>query len=111
MKNTAPEQRKIMRFLPLVFGVVLAVGGFPAGLFVYWVSSNLISIVQNLIIYRNAPKIDLEAKKGPDEMPGEKRLDDYRPKTDAGTTEPAPESKKGSGGAKSGKRKKSGKRR
>jgi membrane protein insertase Oxa1/YidC/SpoIIIJ len=29
---------------------------FPAGLFVYWVTSNVISIVQNLLIYRNVPK-------------------------------------------------------
>jgi YidC/Oxa1 family membrane protein insertase len=64
MKNTAPEQRRIMRFLPPVFGVVLAVGGFPAGLFVYWVASNVISIVQNLIIYRDVPK----QKAGPDEL-------------------------------------------
>jgi YidC/Oxa1 family membrane protein insertase len=54
MKNTAPEQKRIMRFLPLVFGIVLL--RFPAGLFVYWVTSNLISIVQNFLIYRNAPK-------------------------------------------------------
>jgi YidC/Oxa1 family membrane protein insertase len=54
MKNTAPEQKRIMRFLPLVFGIVLI--RFPAGLFVYWVTSNLISIVQNFFIYRNAPK-------------------------------------------------------
>ncbi len=58
MKNTAPEQKRIMRLLPPVFGIVLAVGGFPAGLFVYWVSSNVISVVQNLIIYRNVPKIE-----------------------------------------------------
>jgi len=54
MQNTAPEQKRIMRFLPLVFGIVLL--RFPAGLFVYWVTSNLISIVQNLLIYRNIPK-------------------------------------------------------
>ena len=53
-QNVAPEQRRIMRFLPLVFGIVLL--RFPAGLFVYWVTSNVISIVQNLLIYRNAPK-------------------------------------------------------
>ena len=59
MKNTAPEQKRIMRFLPLVFGIVLL--RFPAGLFVYWVTSNVISIVQNLLIYRNAPKPGAEA--------------------------------------------------
>ena len=54
-RHAAPEQRKLMRFLPLVFGVVLAVGGFPAGLFVYWIASNTISIGQNYLVYRNAP--------------------------------------------------------
>lgn len=54
MQNTAPEQKRIMRFLPLVFGIVLI--RFPAGLFVYWVTSNIISIFQNLLIYRNVPK-------------------------------------------------------
>ena len=43
---------------PLVFGIVLL--RFPAGLFVYWVSSNVISIFQNLLIYRNAPKPNAE---------------------------------------------------
>ena len=55
-RRAAPQQRRLMRMLPLVFGVVLAVGGFPAGLFVYWVASNTISIVQNYLIYRNAPE-------------------------------------------------------
>ena len=54
-RRAAPEQRRLMRMLPLVFGMVLAVGGFPAGLFVYWLASNTISIVQNYLIYRNAP--------------------------------------------------------
>ena len=57
-QNVAPEQRRIMRFLPLVFGIVLL--RFPAGLFVYWVTSNVISIVQNLLIYRNVPKQDVK---------------------------------------------------
>ena len=58
MQNTAPEQKRIMRFLPLVFGIVLI--RFPAGLFVYWVTSNVISIFQNLLIYRNVPKPNVE---------------------------------------------------
>lgn len=60
MQNTAPEQKRIMRFLPLVFGIVLL--RFPAGLFVYWVSSNVISIFQNLLIYRNIPKPNFETE-------------------------------------------------
>ena len=61
-RRAAPEQRRLMRMLPLVFGIVLAVGGFPAGLFVYWVSSNTISIVQNYLIYRNAPETPSTAR-------------------------------------------------
>lgn len=29
----------------------LAFGGFPAGLFVYWIADNIISLVQNTLIY------------------------------------------------------------
>jgi YidC/Oxa1 family membrane protein insertase len=76
MKNTAPEQKRIMRFLPLVFGIVLL--RFPAGLFVYWVTSNGISIVQNLLIYRNVPKLETGTEEGPAEA---KQPDDYQPKT------------------------------
>ncbi len=50
MKNTAVQQQKIMRLMPMAFGVFLA--KFPAGLFVYWVTSNLITFCQNYIIYR-----------------------------------------------------------
>ena len=55
IRNTAPEQRKLMRFLPLVFGGFLAFSGFPAGLFVYWVASNCITFVQNYTIYNVLP--------------------------------------------------------
>lgn len=113
MKNTAPEQRKIMRFLPLVFGVVLAVGGFPAGLFVYWVSSNVISIFQNLLIYRNVPRTGTESKEegvttGPDEG---KRPDGYRPKSGDGLPEAQGEHGQGEAPVKTRQRKKTKKRR
>ncbi|CAN5596850.1 hypothetical protein BH24ACT21_BH24ACT21_06950 [soil metagenome] len=51
LRNTAPQQRQLMRFLPVVFGVFMALGGFPAGLFVYWIANNLIAVVQNALIY------------------------------------------------------------
>ncbi|ABG05251.1 60 kDa inner membrane insertion protein [Rubrobacter xylanophilus DSM 9941] len=53
IRNTNPQQRQLMRALPVVFGVVLA--RFPAGLFVYYITSNLISVLQNLLIYRLHP--------------------------------------------------------
>ncbi|MDP9486890.1 MAG: YidC/Oxa1 family membrane protein insertase [Actinomycetota bacterium] len=53
MRNTAAQQQKIMRLMPVSFGVFLA--KFPSGLFVYWVTSNLITICQNYLIYRRPP--------------------------------------------------------
>ncbi len=49
-KNVDPRQRRMMRFLPLVFTALIA--RFPAGLFVYWVTSNAVTLAQNLLIYR-----------------------------------------------------------
>jgi YidC/Oxa1 family membrane protein insertase len=49
------RQQKIMRFLPIPLGVFLAT--FPAGLLVYWVASNVISLIQNLVIYRAYPAV------------------------------------------------------
>ena len=54
MRNTVAQQKHIMRFMPLVFGFLLA--RFPAGLFVYWVTSNLITFCQNYLIYRRVPQ-------------------------------------------------------
>lgn len=49
------SQQKLMRLLPVPLGVFLA--SFPAGTLVYWVASNLISLFQNLAIYRAYPAI------------------------------------------------------
>lgn len=48
-KNADPGQKRMMRLLPLVFTVFIA--RFPAGLFVYWVTSNAFTLVQNYLIY------------------------------------------------------------
>jgi YidC/Oxa1 family membrane protein insertase len=53
LKYTAPQQKQLMRFLPIVFGLFLM--RFPAGLFVYWISSNLITFGQNYVIYGRSP--------------------------------------------------------
>lgn len=45
-----PMQRAIMRYIPLVFTVLFA--GFAAGLVIYYVWSNIISIIQQYIIMR-----------------------------------------------------------
>lgn len=51
LRHTEPQQRWLMRFLPVVFGAFMAFGGFPAGLFVYWIANNVIAFVQNVLIY------------------------------------------------------------
>lgn len=53
LRHTDPQQKQLMRLLPIVFGVFLF--SFPAGLFVYWVTSNVITFFQNFLIYRTAP--------------------------------------------------------
>lgn len=48
-RHTPPGQRNLMRLLPVVFGVFLS--QFPAALLVYWVANNIITFLQNLLIY------------------------------------------------------------
>ena len=89
MRNTVAQQKQIMRFMPIVFGSFLA--RFPAGLFVYWVTSNLITFCQNYVIYRHAPHPPI-AEADPAAVPedptrkeqGEKVVP--APKTAAGST-------------------------
>lgn len=52
-KNLDPQQRWMMRLLPVVFTVFLI--SFPAGLFMYWITSNLVTLVQNFLIYNYGP--------------------------------------------------------
>ena len=52
-KNVDPQQRWLMRLLPIGFTAFLLT--FPAGLFVYWITSNLVTLVQNYVIYNHGP--------------------------------------------------------
>lgn len=53
LKNVDPQQRWLMRLLPVGFTIFLL--SFPAGLFVYWITSNLFTLVQNYLIYHHGP--------------------------------------------------------
>ena len=66
LRRTNPQQKGLMRAMPLVFGLFLAFGGFPSGLFVYWVTSNIITLCQNLILYRNTPPKATEVEPEPE---------------------------------------------
>lgn len=51
MKSQMPEN---MRMIMLIFPVMILIISinFPAGLVLYWVYSNIISVIQNIILYR-----------------------------------------------------------
>ena len=55
-----PMQQKIMTFMPLIFMVFFL--WFPAGLVLYWLVSNLITIVQQQWIYRVLEKKGLHSR-------------------------------------------------
>lgn len=52
-KHIDPQQRWMMRILPVVFTIFLL--NFPAGLFMYWITSNLVTLGQNYLIYNHGP--------------------------------------------------------
>ena len=52
-KNLPAQQRWIMRLLPFIITVVTWT--FPAGLFVYWIANNVVTGVQNYVIYNFGP--------------------------------------------------------
>jgi membrane protein insertase Oxa1/YidC/SpoIIIJ len=65
MTTTDPSQSKIMYAMPVVFGFIS--WQFPAGILVYWVTTNIWSIGQqwivNKIISKQKVKEELEQKK------------------------------------------------
>jgi YidC/Oxa1 family membrane protein insertase len=50
MPGMDPMQKKIMQFMPLVFGALML--SFPAGLVLYWVTNGLLGIIQQQVITR-----------------------------------------------------------
>ncbi len=49
-----PTQQKIMMFMPVLFTFMFI--GFPAGLTLYWLTNNVLTIAQQYFIIRNVPK-------------------------------------------------------
>jgi len=58
---TDPMQQKILQYMPVVFTVFFLF--FPAGLVLYWLVSNLISLSQMLWIYRQLEKKGIGPKR------------------------------------------------
>jgi YidC/Oxa1 family membrane protein insertase len=67
----AQQQKMLLYVLPVVF----AVGGvaFPIGVLVYWTTSNLWTMVQQLVVIRRNPAPGTPAAKAKDERDAEKR--------------------------------------
>ena len=92
-KHIDPQQRWIMRTLPVVFTIFLLT--FPAGLFMYWITSNLVTLVQNYVIYNHGP-----GKKSPTATAGGgsgSAKAEEKPKTSANS--PRADGSSGGGGA------------
>jgi len=56
--STDPMQQKMMQFMPVIFTVFFL--WFPSGLVLYWVVSNVVTLIQQTIIYRAIEKEDVK---------------------------------------------------
>ncbi|WP_294909549.1 membrane protein insertase YidC [Tatumella sp. UBA2305] len=56
-----PMQQKIMTFMPVIFTVFFL--WFPSGLVLYYIVSNLVTIIQQQLIYRGLEKRGLHSRK------------------------------------------------
>lgn len=57
---TDPMQAKIMQFMPVAFTVFFLF--FPAGLVLYWLVSNCVTLIQQTLIYRELEKKGLHSR-------------------------------------------------
>ena len=60
MTMTDPMQQKIMQYMPVAMSLFFFI--FPAGLVLYWLVSNIITLVQAKIIYASMEKRGLQTK-------------------------------------------------
>lgn len=56
-----PMQQKVMKFMPIIFTFFFL--WFPAGLVLYWLVSNVVTLIQQTIIYKQFEKQGLNEKK------------------------------------------------
>ena len=57
---TDPMQQKIMTFMPVMFTFFFLF--FPSGLVLYWLVSNIVTLIQQTLIYRSLEKKGLHSK-------------------------------------------------
>ncbi|WP_024872008.1 membrane protein insertase YidC [Tolumonas lignilytica] len=58
---TDPMQQKVMQFMPIIFTFMFL--WFPSGLTLYWVVSNIVTITQQTLIFRQLEKKGLHTRK------------------------------------------------
>lgn len=64
-----PTQRRIFMALPVVFGIFIIIWPFPAGLLVYWITTNLWTVGQQLVVRKMYPKPEALDLGDPDSKP------------------------------------------
>ena|SRR5215203_6180432 len=100
-RNVGPGQRRMMLLMPVAFTAFIS--RFPAGLFVYWITSNAFTLAQNSFIYRHKPAVgaapesgsaavDKAAKKAPEKNEG--KTDEAKAEAKAEAKKPARRRKK-----------------
>lgn len=57
---TDPMQQKIMTFMPVMFTFFFLF--FPSGLVIYWLVSNIVTLIQQTVIYKSLEKKGLHSK-------------------------------------------------
>jgi len=57
---TDPMQQKVMQFMPIIFTFMFL--WFPSGLTLYWLVSNIVTIIQQTMIYRQLEKKGLHSR-------------------------------------------------
>ncbi|MGH2635432.1 MAG: YidC/Oxa1 family membrane protein insertase [Actinomycetota bacterium] len=96
------QQQAILRFMPIIFGVFGIF--FPAGLVVYWTTSNAWQIGQQYYMLRTRPTAEMlaaaaDGKKGPEEKKGflasmADRAEQERKRREGGTGRPGSSTRK-----------------
>jgi len=54
-RKGAGQQKMIAYMMPVIVGIFMFVGKWPAGLFIYWVTSNVWTIAQQLVLEKFTP--------------------------------------------------------
>jgi YidC/Oxa1 family membrane protein insertase len=54
-RNSAGQQKMIAYFMPVIVGIFMFIGKWPAGLFIYWFTSNLWTIAQQFVAEKVMP--------------------------------------------------------